>query len=136
MGVLTALEDLPSFKTSFWSQTGVSHLSCKAVSKPWEREHFHDQGVAGLLTHCACQRHCSAIPSMEGEGDGGTAKIGGEIRSPTASGHQSEVAGIFMMLFAHTKRKETKFSICYPQIDSQSNSPYLHLMPDLKLVVS
>lgn len=121
------------FSSFFWSQTGLSHLSFEAVSKPWEWEHFHDRGVAGLLTHCACQRHCSAIPSMEGEGDGGTAKIGWEIRSPTASGHQSKVAGIFT---AHTERKETKFSMRYPWTDSLCNSPNFIEMPDLKLLVS
>lgn len=116
------------FQRQFLVTNWVSHLSFKAVSKPWEREHFHDRGVAGLLTHWACQRHCSAFHSTEGEGDGGTAKIGWEIRSPTASGHQSGVAEIFMMLFAHTERKERKDSLC--------NSPNFIQMPDLKLLVS
>lgn len=76
--------------------------------------YFPGKEVAGLLTHCACQRHYSVILSMEGEGKQGTAKIGGEIRSPSASGHQIKVAGIFCASLPHTEKKEAKPFTYYP----------------------
>lgn len=78
------------------SKVGCLALLAKSrAAQPWEWEYFHDAEVAGMLTHCACQRHCSAILSMEGEGKQATAKIGGEIRSPSASSHQIKGAGTF-----------------------------------------
>lgn len=106
------------------SKVGCLALLAKSrAAQPWEWEYFHDAEVAGMLTHCACQRHCSAILSMEGEGKQATAKIGGEIRSPSASSHQIKGAGTFSASVPHMEKKAVKTLLYYPQRDCGFSNP-------------
>lgn len=111
-GLLGALGGLAPRRALLWQNWGA--LPRSASSEGLGTGYFPDREVAGLLTHCACQRHYSVILSMEGEGKQGTVKIGGEIRSPSASGHQIKVAGIFCASLPHMEKKEAKPFTYYP----------------------